>query len=135
MMFPPPLSSCVFAIKMSAGRSNYSIVCANYTLTVGCSVSWFSSTSHLSGSQRQRMLSRTPLQGSLQQSPAVSNDHRISHCASRMVRYLVLNKYSVHLCGLMADSYFPVVAVDLLSLCLMAGGRAGSPSPLRHIEL
>lgn len=51
------------------------------------------------------------------------------------MRYLVLNKYSVNLHALMAGSYFPVVAVDLLLLCLIAGGGAQSPCPLRHREL
>lgn len=50
-MSPPPLSSCVFAIKLSTSRSNYSIVCGNYRLTLDWSVSCFSSTSHLSGSK------------------------------------------------------------------------------------
>lgn len=42
---------CVFAIKLSTNRGNYTIVCANNTLTAGCSMSWFRLTSHLSGSK------------------------------------------------------------------------------------
>lgn len=74
------------------------------------------------------LLSHTPLQGSLQQSITVSNDHQIPPCVSKVLRYLVLNNYSVHLCGVMAGSCLPIVAVDL---CLIAG----SLCPLRHITL
>lgn len=65
--------------------------------------------------------SRVPLQRSLQQSLAMSNDHKIPPCASGAVRYLVPNKYSFHLRGLMAASYFPAVALDRLFLYLRAG--------------
>lgn len=33
-MSPPPLSSCVFSIKLSTSTGNYSIVRANYTLMI-----------------------------------------------------------------------------------------------------
>lgn len=47
-------SSChVFALKLSAGRSSSSIVCAEHMLTLGCTESWFTWTPHLSGSKRR----------------------------------------------------------------------------------
>lgn len=44
----------------------------------------------------------------------MSNDHEITPSAFLVVRCSALNKWSVHLCALIAGSYSHMVAVDLL---------------------